>query len=319
RLSTSLLDDALFAEATDGLQSGAAIGQFLPGGAGGPNATTGYDSKSLINPWDFVLMLEGALLFAATASKRLEQTAGGVLSYPFTVRPSGLGYGTAAPNEDGSDSRGEIWMPMWGQPARLATLESLLGEGRARVGRRAPRNGVDFAQAVATLGVDRGVDAFTRYGFHVRNGLSYLATPLGRFKVNLEPSVDLLRELDTWLDRVRGKANSDRAPNSVTRAMRVVDEAIVELCRHHGDRRVLDLFLALGDLVDQLGRSVRWSRDSFVRPPPPLTRDWMPHLPADMPELRLAMAAASLFVPHSGLIPPYPVHVNIWPVTAGRG
>ena len=59
----SLLSSALWGHVTYGLSSDTAIGQFMPGGAGGANQTSGFGADSLINPWDFVLMLEGALVF----------------------------------------------------------------------------------------------------------------------------------------------------------------------------------------------------------------------------------------------------------------
>ena len=59
----------------------APIGQFFPGAAGGANATSGFDAASAVNPWDFVLMIEGALLFAATSVKRLESGGDGSLVY----------------------------------------------------------------------------------------------------------------------------------------------------------------------------------------------------------------------------------------------
>jgi len=70
--SRALLHSSLFASPATGLLSGAAIGQFLPGGAGGANASSGYDGDSLLNPWDFVLALEGAVAFQVAAVRRLD-------------------------------------------------------------------------------------------------------------------------------------------------------------------------------------------------------------------------------------------------------
>jgi CRISPR-associated protein Csx17 len=53
---------ALFGETAPGLATKAPIGQFFPGAAGGANATSGFDAPSAVNPWDFILMIEGALL-----------------------------------------------------------------------------------------------------------------------------------------------------------------------------------------------------------------------------------------------------------------
>ena len=39
-------------------------GFYNPGGVGGANSSVGFDGDALTNPWDYVLMFEGALLFA---------------------------------------------------------------------------------------------------------------------------------------------------------------------------------------------------------------------------------------------------------------
>jgi hypothetical protein len=89
--SAALLGNALFDTPIKGLGDNP-IGQFSPAASGGANASTGFDAKSAIKPWDFILALEGAMLFAAAAFKRLEGNAPGQLVYPFCVQSSGAGY-----------------------------------------------------------------------------------------------------------------------------------------------------------------------------------------------------------------------------------
>lgn len=141
------LAGALFGDPVSGLIS-SAIGQFSPGNAGGPNASTGFEASSLINPWDFILMLERAVLFAASATRRLESMDEGQLSYPFTVRPTGGGSGTVSTADEGN-ARAEIWMPLWERALSIAELRVLLAEGRVTLGRHPARDGLDFARAVA--------------------------------------------------------------------------------------------------------------------------------------------------------------------------
>src|SRR3546814_12078404 len=90
--STGWLRASLFGEAEPGLIKNA-IGQFAPGQAGGPNASTGFEADSTMNPWSFILMIEGALLFAAATVRRITDEPFGVLSSPFTVRCVGGGDG----------------------------------------------------------------------------------------------------------------------------------------------------------------------------------------------------------------------------------
>ena len=125
----TLLASALYAAPASGLSS-AAVGQFAPGAAGGPNATTGYSSDSAVNPWDFVLTLEGATAFAGAATRRHQTAAGFGASFPFTVRTVGAGWG-GIEAADENDARAEFWAPLWMREARFCEVDSLLGEGRA--------------------------------------------------------------------------------------------------------------------------------------------------------------------------------------------
>ena len=81
------------------------IGQFDPAGAGGANATSGYDAPSSINSWDYILMLEGTLAFASATVKRLERVEIGALAYPFCVQSAGVGYGSASESDEGGVSQ----------------------------------------------------------------------------------------------------------------------------------------------------------------------------------------------------------------------
>lgn len=179
--AADLLRSALFRLPSAALAKNS-IGQFAPGNAGGPNASAGFEGEAYINPWDFILMLEGAVLFAASAVRRLDAASASVLSAPFTVR-SRLGTTGASASNDDQDARGEIWMPLWASPIRLEELVTLFAEGRAALGARPVRDGLDFARAVAQLGVDRGIHAFQRYAFVKRMGKAFLAIPLTRVSV----------------------------------------------------------------------------------------------------------------------------------------
>ena len=59
---------------------------LAPGAAGGPNATAGYEGTANVNPWDFALMLEGAIAFAGAATRRHQGAVESGASFPFTVR-----------------------------------------------------------------------------------------------------------------------------------------------------------------------------------------------------------------------------------------
>jgi len=271
--------------ATD-LQSGA-IGQFHPAAAGGANAGPGFSREALANPWDYIFMLEGALLFAAAATKRLEGTANAGMAYPFMVASTGSGYASASAT-DTQGTRNELWLPIWTSPSTIRELRLLLSEGRAKVGERSARTGVDFAVALSSLGVDRGIASFIRYGFHARNGLAYFATPLGRMTVKRRKGVDLLAPLDQWLQQFRWKGMGEKSPASIRRAGRNLEESIVDLCsgRTQGP---LDVLMALG----ALDQALSVSRKHEVAPIPPLSKAWLARCDDGSQEFELACSLAS--------------------------
>jgi CRISPR-associated protein Csx17 len=290
---------ALFGETAPGLTTKAPIGQFFPGAAGGANATSGFDGPSAVNPWDFILMIEGALLFAATSVRRLESSGDGALVYPFCVRQTGVGYASAA-GADESDARCEMWFPLWERPVSLPELRAIFGEGRAQVRGRPARNGVDFAQAVVTLGVDRGISAFQRYGFQVRNGLSYFATPLERLVVRRNQRADLLADIEVWHDRLRQKAGpkaNPEPPASVARALNQLERRILELCRDGGRGTLLAVLASLGAAERALAKSFRWTTTNYLQPLRDLSPQWLDLADDGSTEFRLASAVASVGTP----------------------
>ncbi len=291
-----LLTECLFAEPTADMPS-SAIGQFSPGAAGGPNASTGFEGGATVNPWDFVLMLEGALLFAAAASRRLESVHGGTLSYPFTVRPTGSGSGASA-LVDERPARAEMWLPIWNTPVGLMELRGLLSEGRVSVGRRPVRDGLDFMRAVAHLGLERGISSFQRYAFMMRSGKAFLATPLNRVHVRRNPSADLIDQLDTagWLDRFRRLGRSDHAPNQLVSLVRRLEDGLFDLAGNRDDSgtHAQRLLACLGEIQLYLARSPT-AREN-CGPVPVLGDNWVTTVLAgdDSPELRIAIALAGL-------------------------
>jgi CRISPR-associated protein Csx17 len=285
---------ALFGSATPGSAAKAPVGQFFPAAAGGANGTAGFDAESRVNPWDFVLMIEGALLFAAASVKRLESVTAGALVYPFCVRQAGVGYASAAPADE-KDARCEMWLPLWDKPTTLPELRATFGEGRAQVGGRAARNGVDFARAAMSLGVDRGISGFQRYGFQVRNGLAYFATPLNRVVVRRNARVDLLADIDEWYDRLRQKAGpqaNPAAPESVARSLNRLERAVLDLCRDGSADSVQAAIISLGQTERALAKSLKWSAENYVRPLSGLRHEWLRDADTNSVEFRLAASLA---------------------------
>ena len=287
------LESALFAAPCDML-SESAIGQFAPGSAGGPNAASGFEGGARINPWDFILMLEGAMLFAASAVRRLEFGDRAILSAPFVVR-SRMGTEGAASAGDDDDSRNEIWMPLWTAPCGVDEVRSLLSEGRATLNGRSARDGLDFARAVAQLGVNRGIQSFQRYGFLKRQGKNFLATPLSRIAVRRNPDADLIAELErrNWLASVQRYARDENAPNAFRAAAHQLDTALFALTQQASRTAIQTVLRRVGRIEAALNASPK-SQESVRVPVPRLSLPWAIKADDQSAEFRIAAALAGL-------------------------
>jgi len=292
---------SLFQAATPASTTPDKIGQFFPGSAGGANASAGFDAKPAVNPWDFVLMIEGTLLFAAASVKRLESTGDGSLVYPFCVSQVGSGYASAA-RADEEKARCEIWLPLWNQPVMLPELQAVFNEGRAQVRGRPARNGVDFAQAAVTHGVDRGISAFHRYAILERNGQSNFATPLERIIVRRNARVDLLADIEHWHARLRYKADpfsKPKPPASVVAAFNLLERRIFELCRNNSPTLLQSVIAALGAMERTVARSFKWattedkSKRQNIYPLHGLRPEWLDETEQSL-EFRLAASVAGM-------------------------
>ncbi|NIA21573.1 MAG: type I-U CRISPR-associated protein Csx17, partial [Anaerolineaceae bacterium] len=301
--AASLLNAAIFKQPTAGLVQ-KAVGQFLPGGAGGANSNTGFGGNGQLNPWDFVLMLEGAVLFAASVVRRAQARALPQAAAPFAVPPQSVGYGSASVADEFSKYKttqqkpghGEQWMPLWGRPASLVEIRALIAEGRSQIGSRPAQRPLDFGRAIARLGVARGITAFQRYGYIERNGQANLAVPLGRWNVQAQPHQNLIDQVAGWADRLRRAGSDQLAPTSVAvgRAARACEEAILACCRNgRSPQRWQDLLMTLGAAEAQLPHSPRFAAKKRLQPLPELGTAWLAAANDGSAELRLALALAS--------------------------
>lgn len=283
---------ALYGDTAPGLIN-KKIGQFSPGQAGGPNGTSGFDADATINPWDFVLMIEGSLLFAAAAVRRNADDPYGVLSYPFTVRTVGAGFGSLG-EDDTANAHGELWVPLWDQPARYAEVRALLSEGRVALGRKPARDALDFVRAIHRLGGYRGIRSFQRYGLLMRSGKAYLATPLERIEVTSEPRTNPLDDLDHgWLEQFRSFAQGKTVANRFKALRRRLENAFFDFSGKESSPAATQAILVLlGDIQSALAGSSK-ARE-IVDPLPRLSGQWVQQANDHTPAFRIARALAGL-------------------------
>jgi len=291
-LAQTLLNHSLWMDPSNKLKT-SSIGQFQPGSAGGANSSTGLiDDDNLVNAWDFVLMMEGSLLFTSRATRRFDPIAFSRASAPFAIRPHAAGFATPGSEKT---QRGEQWMPLWKQPATLKEVATMYGEARAQLDRQTANRPVDMARAISRLGVARGIEAFVRYGYLERNGQSTLAVPLGRVQVRQHPRAYLIDDLATWLDRVQRRSRDKHAPARIIHAERRLADAVFAALTHDytPDRwQAILLAAAAIESLQATGTAIE------AGPIPPLRPEWVAAIDDGSAEVRLALALGSAAAAH---------------------
>lgn len=230
-----------------------------------PNNSPYGEADSLGNPWDLILAVEGSLLLVAGAARRHGSNLQGSLVAPFTVRPTGAGYGSAV---DGESGRAELWLPLWENLASHGEIATLARESRAEVGGSRPRQaatGLDFARAAGEIGVARGITAFERYALLERAGQSSLAVPTGQISVEERPGAEALRGIDHWLASALRFAGGDRCPQGPRLAIRRLEDVVFALSSRGAPGDACAALEAIGAAEASLSCSGA-ARDSFVRP-----------------------------------------------------
>ncbi|HET9970981.1 MAG TPA: type I-U CRISPR-associated protein Csx17 [Streptosporangiaceae bacterium] len=263
----------------------APVGQFDPGSAGGPGSSKFGSAATLVNPWGYVLLVEGALLFASSAVRR-NQFAAGRAAMPFTVSGSPDGSDSGAVGEE---SRGEVWAPLWSEDCTLPEIRQLFAEARASWRGRPARRASDFYAATRTLGVARGVSAFTRFGLQRRNGLAFAAVPLDRIAVRERAAVRLAAEVEDWVNRFSG----DDASAAVGKATRRFHRAHLEYARDGEPRSLAAMLAELTWLALAVGRSRRAKENAPVPYAPPAAGFLKVLAEDESAELRVAVGLAS--------------------------
>ncbi len=263
------------------------IGQFLPSGAGGANVTTGpgHQNETQLNPWDFVLMLEGAVMFQATVTRRLGTSSASYGAVPFAVDPLAAAHGTPG---DESNDRGEQWMPLWARATSFEETQRLLNDGRIQIGRKRATKPIDAARAVARLGVTSGVTAFERFAYLERNGQATLAVAVGRIDVRANRNAGLIDDLAPWMDRLHRLAEKSAPARLVHAERRLADAVFAALTRddapswHAVLRATVDV-----ESIQATGTAYK------AGPIPSLSPAWLAAADDGSPEWRLACALGS--------------------------
>ena len=212
-----------------------------------------------------------------------------MMAVPFCVEVSHAG--RASVIAGGETARAEVWAPIWRRPATAAEVARFVGEGRAQWGRRPARNGVDFARAVSTLGVDRGIDSFVRHGLVKRFGKNHLAVALDRVEVGRRPEVRVTTQVDEWTQWIGRTNRSGALADALRRLEMATYRAAVG--SEPSAAALQDVLYELAGVEAVIGRGSR-PTDRVLRPVDTLrAEDWLPRIEEDFPEFRIAASMAS--------------------------
>jgi CRISPR-associated protein Csx17 len=301
------------------------VGQFFPGRAGGTNMGAGFFGGAVVNSWEFILMLEGAVALVAGMTRRGEVGRARVAS-PFWVEAAAAGFGSASQQERAP--RGEQWLPLWSQPLRYMELTEIVREGRAQVGRQQTMRAGDLVRATARLGLARAIDSLQRFAYLQRNGQSNLAVFTGRFYVRSRSHQALVDEIAPWIDRLVWHAKQTKENNvsvSLGLIARRTQDALFSVCRREATPRDWrGLLVAVGEAEFALLRS---GKNPARRPLPPLSREWITAVDDATPQgrcaLRLALAFSSQHRPvekeNGGVHFTDSIRQHFMPLEAGDG
>ncbi len=287
--ATQWVRGSLWGQASLCSLGGKPAGQYLPGTAGGANNSNGPEADSAINPWDFVLLLEGAVAFTSHATKKMGAANASKTASPFSLNSCAAAYASASSSDEGS--RGEQWMPLWANPTTYQELKQMLSEGRAQLNAKQVQEPLDMARAVARLGTARGITSFQRYGYIERNGQSNLAVPIGRFAVKRQQSVHVvcLDDLDAWLMRLRREA---RNPSSSARLIQAERNLLDALFRATESPELPHLWQKILLCLGQIEAIMRTGSGFSAQPIPKLRPEWASACNDGSAEFRLALCFA---------------------------
>mgnify|MGYP000973123259 CR=1 FL=1 len=291
-LSKARLKAAIFGENQAPAFVGS-VGQFFPGGAGGVNLSVGYSGESLVNPWDYILALEGVLVFKGAVVRQLDVDTGAKAAFPFSVAGTAAGWGSISKNDEGANSRAEIWLPIWDKPATLQSISYLFTEGRVKVGKKKAYNGLDFARAIAGLGVDRGITSFQRLALVSgdRFGKMFFAVNMGSYPVRYRKNIRLLDKIDDWLYKWRTFAGQKGTPARYRDILANMEDDIFRYTQYGRAEDLTAILITLGAAEE----SLRYLIDKETPCQPLLLEpNWVSVADDGTVEYRLATALASL-------------------------
>ena len=266
------------------LKEDESFGYFHPGAYTG--GSVNGKIFSFVNPWDYILTMEGTVIFAGSISRRSNSRRA---AFPFSTYSSTAGYGTSCEEE----TRGEIWIPLWKNPATYDEIRYVFNEGRGQASSKRSNSGVDFAKAIASLGTERGLSEFQRFGFFERKGQAYFANSIGRVRARDEPNMGLFSNIETWISRIRQMHDrTKKSSKSIDSLLRSIDNAMIKFCTYGTSAYLQEILILVGKMEKAISQSSNYNKE--IDPLRELSHMWIQACYDGTPEFRLAVSLASI-------------------------
>lgn len=286
KISGELLESCLFGTDTKNLMKDN-IGKFYPGKSGGYNQGNAIESKEFfINPWEYILLIEGLFLWSNSISKRNNPNAKNYLMSPFTVSLFQAGYPSS---EVGDAKSSETWIPIWENPIHIQELYTLFATGRAVFTNKDAKTGLEFTQAVKTFGVDRGIKQFIRYITAIRKGIgNFLSIPVSTLNIDYDEKVIHSREINSIISSFKN-SRPQNPPASYENILRNLNNAAYNFTLHTDILSAQKILIACGLAEGYASRNT-----NNFKPLGKLNPIWIQYAYDDSPEFRIALAIASI-------------------------
>ena len=292
RISSSLLNNSLFGNFTNYLRTNVSVGKFIPGLTGGLNQGEGIETdNAAVNPWDLIFFMEGITIWTSGIGKK-NGAINSIPISPFTVRLSSP-YSSADPSDPKSF---ELWFPVWKNPATLDEIKLIFREGRSDIGRKTASTGLQFAESVNSLGVDRGIDEFVRYSLSVKNGQASFLIPLGQYKVKMNKYPDLLLGLEPLLSSIDLflRKNSTDLPPSFEKVRVEIEKSIFDFAVNGDKYNAKRVVIALGRFERLLSAHLSIVSNTNLSPLGGLDPKWLKAMDDKSIEMKIALAVSSI-------------------------
>ena len=257
------------------------------GATGDENYPHNGTSSQLSNPVDYILAVEGLLLFSGSVQDLSEQSGEGALNsialYPLLLE---VNTGSANTSDRTANPKHEVWFPLWEAPLNVQQYRRLLVRHLQFRLANQVRDTVDLLQLLAQRSEQLQFERYLRCGFWTRKGQ-------GNYLISIdivEPGgSDLLSELRQW--RFSNRPNPDEKRQSQGLFNRLTNLQKQMFAVQQGQGSIALLLESLG-AVEQYQSQVQ---PPYSTPVPELSDRWVEAVltEAPTPETRLAVCLAS--------------------------